>query len=392
VDGAGSVQRFFLITLPLLRPALLVVLLFRVLDAFRVFDLFYVLSGQGGLQSLSTYVFTKVLRSSVFIGEGMAASVFAYALALLVALGFVALLLRTQEATAAGDGGSDWGSPGGARPSGGAASRLASRAVVGLALVAVLAPLLYVLKMSLSPPLDLSATPPTLLPSGLFLGSYAGVLGNPAVVGSLFDSLAISGPTTLLVLLLAAPAAYAFSRARPRAGGGLLLAVVLAVAFFPQVAVLTPLLVQLGAVGLANTYWAAIIPNTGFLLPLAVWFLASFFRDVPVEVEEAARLDGASDRQVLARITLPLTAPGVLATGALVFVLAWNDSVFARTLIFDAAMQPITALLGDFVANLNVAVAYGLASAAAVVAALVPVLLILASGRLIARGLLGGPR
>ena len=391
VDGAGAAQRFFLVTLPLLWPAVLVALLFRVLDALRVFDLFYVLAGRE-LESLSTYVFTKVLRSNLFIGVGMAASVFAYALALLVALGFVALLLRAQEGSAAADSGPDGGAAQGARPSGGAAStRAASYAVVGLALAASLGPLLYALKMSLSPAGDLLAAPPTVLPSGLSLGFYAGLLGDPTVTTGLLNSAAIAGLTTLLVLLLAAPAAYAVSRSRAGGGSRLLLAVVLAVAFFPQVAVLTPLLVQLGALGVTNTYWAAVVPNSGFLLPLAVWFLASFLREVPREAEEAARVDGASAPQALARITLPLAAPGVFATGALVFVLAWNDFIFARTLIFDAGAQPITVLLGDFVASVSVAQIYGLATAGAVVATLVPVALILVSGRIVARGLLGGP-
>lgn len=385
VDGAGAAQRFLLVTLPLLRPALLVVLLFRVLDALRVFDLFYVLGGQK-LRSLSTYVFTKVLRSTLFIGVGMAASVFVYALALLVALGFLALLLRGQEGTDAADSGQDGVSLVGVRPAGGAAF-----AVVAAALVASLAPLLYVLKTSLSTVADLSATPPSILPRGLSPDSYVGLLADPAVTKSLFNSLVIAGSTTLLVLLLASPAAYAAARSAIGGGSQLLLAAVLAVAFFPQVSVLTPLFVQLRALGLANTYWAAIIPNTGFLLPLAVWFLASFLRAVPREIEEAARVDGASAPQVLARITLPLAAPGVLAVGALVFVLAWNEFVFARTLIFDLGTQPVTALLGDFVASLNVAQAYGLAAAGAVVATLVPVALILVSGRFVARGLLGGP-
>jgi multiple sugar transport system permease protein len=392
VDGASAAQRLMLVTLPLLRPTLLVVLLYRALDALRVFDLFYVLGGRE-LGSLSTYVFTRVLRSGLFIGVGMAASVFAYVLALLLAVGFAALLVRAREATAAEGSGLDAGPPVGARPAGGAAaSAAASYGVVALALAAALTPLLFVAKLSLSPPGELLAAPPALLPVSISFGSYAGLLGNPAFVQSLLNSAAIAGSTTLLVLLLAAPAAYALSRSRAGAADQLLLAAVLAVAFFPQVAVLTPLLVQLRALGLANSYWASVVPNTGFLLPLAVWFLASFFGGVPREVEEAARVDGASASQVLARVTLPLAAPGVLATGALVFVLAWNDFVFARTLIFDVGTQPVTVLLGDFVASLNAAEAYGLAAAGAVLAALPPVALVLAFGRRVAGGLSGGRR
>lgn len=383
VDGANVAQRLLRVKLPLLKPVLLVVLLFRTLDALRVFDLLYVLSGRD-LVSLATYIYTNVLRSNLFIGLGMAASVSVYIVALLMAFMFAALLrvqdsvdnLETNEASRF--------SP---LTRAGGVTNATSLVVVAIAISSFLVPLALVLKMSLSTPADLSTAPPSVLPRSFSPDYYLSLLSTPSFMRSLFNSTVIACSTVLVVMLLAAPAAYAIVRARP-VGSRIFLAIVLAIAFFPQVAVLTPLLVQFGILNFADTYWAAIVPSTGFLLPLAIWFLVFFVREVPKEIEEAAMVDGASALQTLSRITLPLAAPGVLVTSSLIFVLVWNDFVFARTLILDDVKQPVTVLLGDFVAGINAPEAYGFAAAGAIVTTLLPAALIVACGGLLARKLL----
>jgi len=116
--------------------------------------------------------------------------------------------------------------------------------------------------------------------------------------------------------------------------------------------------VQLREIGVVGTQLGAIIPRTVFFLPFAVWLLATFFRELPAEVEDAARVDGARETQVLTRVILPLAAPAVFATGAFIFVLSWNEFVFASTFTFYES-RPITVGLADLMAGMSAAAPTG---------------------------------
>jgi ABC-type sugar transport system permease subunit len=380
VDGAGALQRFFRITLPLLKPALLVVLLIRLLDAFRVFDLFRVLGGQN-LTSLSTYVYQNVMLSQINFGLGNAAAVFVFACAFLGSLLF-AFVLRAQASTDLAHSGLQRDAQ---MDRGGAfddRSGLALTVTGGLLSALFLAPLAWVFWVSVvHAPGGSAVTGPSLL-------SYPAILlGTPLVVG-LLNSAIIAGSTTALTLILACPAAYALARfGLPYSNG--LLGILLAVAFFPPVAVLVPLLVQLRQSGLAGTQLAAIIPDTIFFLPFAIWLLATFFRELPAEVEDAARVDGAGRLRVLSSVVAPLAAPSLFATGAFVFVLSWNELIFASTFTLGEYVRPVTVVLSDLVAQARMGFPGPLA-AGSLVAALPPVALFLAfRGRILA-GLTGG--
>jgi ABC-type glycerol-3-phosphate transport system permease component len=378
VDGAGAWQRFFSITLPLLKPALLVVLLLRLLDAFRVFDLFSVL-GNRNLISLSTYVYQDVMLSQINFGLGNAAAVFMFLCAFLVSLSF-AFVLRTQSSTGLAFSGlqRDVDREGTVADRGRPALGILGGVIAALFLV----PLVWVFWVSVAhaPGSGGAVTGPSLLSYPMVL------LGTPLTVG-LINSTIIAGSTAVLTLVLACPAAYALARfVLPYSNG--LLGVMLAIAFFPPVALLVPLLVQLRESGLIGTQLGAIVPDTVLFLPFAIWLLTTFFRELPAEVEDAARVDGAGRLRVLTSVIVPLAAPSLFATGVFVFVLAWNELIFASTFTLSEFVRPVTVVLSDLVAEARLGFSGPLA-AAALVAALPPALLFLVFRRRILAGLTG---
>jgi ABC-type glycerol-3-phosphate transport system permease component len=378
VDGAGAWQRFFSITLPLLKPALLVVLLLRLLDAFRVFDLFRVL-GNRNLPSLSTYVYQDVMLSQINFGLGNAAAVFMFLCAFLASLTF-AFVLRAQASTGLAFSGLQRDVDRQGTVVGRGRSGLG---ILGLAVAALfLAPLVWVFWVSVAhaPGSEGAVTGPSLLSYPMVL------LGTPLTLG-LVNSAIIAGSTAILTLVLACPAAYALARfGLPYSNG--LLGVMLAIAFFPPVALLVPLLVQLRESGLIGTQLGAIVPDTVLFLPFAIWLLTTFFREMPAEVEDAARVDGAGRLRVLTAVVVPLAAPSLFATGVFVFVLAWNELIFASTFTLSEFVRPVTVVLSDLVAEARFGFSGPLA-AAALVAALPPALLFLVFRRRILAGLTG---
>src|SRR5919112_2535324 len=382
VDGAGALQRFFSITLPLLKPALLVVLVLRLLDAFRVFDLFRVL-GADNLASLSTYVYQDVMLSQINFGLGNAAAVFMFLCAFLASL-FFAFVLRAQASTGLAHSGLQRVEDGTGDGPGYGRSGLALVALGGMLSALFLAPLAWVFWVSVAHAPGAgggAVTGPSLL-------SYPVVLFDSSLTAGLANSAIIAGSTAALTLVLACPAAYALARfGLPYANG--LLGIMLAVAFFPPVALLVPLLVQLRESGLIGTQLGAIVPDTVFFLPFAIWLLATFFRELPAEVEDAAKVDGAGRLRVLTSVVMPLAAPSLFATGAFVFVLSWNELIFASTFTLSEYVKPVTVVLSDLVAEARLGFPGPLA-AASLVAALPPVVLFLVFRGRIFAGLTGG--
>src|SRR5215212_340582 len=383
VDGANALQRFFRITLPLLRPVLLVVLLLRLLDAFRVFDLFMVLGDQN-LDSLSTYVYQDVMLSQIHFGLGNAAAVFMFLCAFLASL-FFALILRAQASSGLAHSGlqRDSRRNRGVTGRGSGRSGLTLGALGGLLSVLFLAPLGWVFWVSVAQGPGAAGgavTGPSLL-------SYPMVLQYTDLTTGLVNSAIIAGSTAVLTLVLACPAAFALARfGLPYSNG--LLGIMLAIAFFPPVALLVPLLVQLRESGLIGTQLGAIVPDTVFFLPFAIWLLATFFRELPTEVEDAAKVDGAGRLRVLTSVVMPLAAPSLFATGVFVFVLAWNELIFASTFTLSEYVRPVTVVLSDLVAEARMGFPGPLA-AGSLLAALPPVVLFLAFRRRILAGLTG---
>jgi multiple sugar transport system permease protein len=262
----------------------------------------------------------------------------------------------------------------------------AALAAVAL-IVLTMAPIIWVLKMSLLPRLELFASPPTLLPHDLTLNSYRTVFTDPAFRRGLLNSLFIAGATTTACLVIGAPAAYSLARLQFRFRSGVM-AGILALAFFPAAAVVAPLFIQFHRVDLLNTFTAIILVDTVFALPLVVWILTAFFRQLPLDLEDAARVDGASVLQTFRRVIVPLAAPGVASAAIITFIVAWNEFLFANTFLFDTEHWPATVAIPNF-ATLHT-VDYGAQAAASLVLTVPLAVLVLVTQRRIVAGLTAG--
>jgi ABC-type glycerol-3-phosphate transport system permease component len=201
------------------------------------------------------------------------------------------------------------------------------------------------------------------------------------------NSVIVASATTVLALLAGAPCAYALARWRFR-GRITVLALVLAISMFPQISIVPPLFLLLRAVGLINTYPGLVLPYLTFAMPLTVWFLVTVFRQLPVEIEEAALMDGASRLQTFSRIVLPLATPGLVTTGLLTFLYSWNEFLFALTFTLGPERHTVPVAIALFRGQYQVP--WGQVLAAALVATAPIALLVLAAQRRLVSGLTAG--
>ncbi len=248
-------------------------------------------------------------------------------------------------------------------------------------------PLIWVFKMSIITRTELSASPPTILPNNPTNQEYGQIFADPAFQKALINSTIIAGVTTVLCLFFGSLAAYAIARLRFRFKSPIM-TLILAISFFPQVAIIAPLFIQFSAIGVIDTYWSVIIADTVFALPLTVWILVAFFRELPFDLEEAAKVDGATTLQAFQKVIVPLSAPGVFTTAILTFIFAWNDYIFANTFLFTPDTQPVTVVIPNFATVYTVD--YGAQAAAAVVVTVPLVVLVLIFQRRIVSGLTAG--
>ncbi|HCF86861.1 MAG TPA: sugar ABC transporter permease, partial [Ktedonobacter sp.] len=211
---------------------------------------------------------------------------------------------------------------------------------------------------------------------------------QPAFAKDLLNSTIVAIVTTILALLFGSIAAYAIARTKFRGKGGVL-AIILSVQMFPLIALVGPLFVFFtGTINVYNTYVALIIPYLVIALPVTVYFLTSFFRDLPPDLEEAALVDGTTRLGALWRIVLPLTAPGVFTTAILSFITVWNDFLFGLTMTNDSNAQTVTVAIPLF--NGEHQIAFGEVSAAAIVVTIPLVIMVLFLQRRIVSGLTAG--
>jgi multiple sugar transport system permease protein len=248
-------------------------------------------------------------------------------------------------------------------------------------------PLLWVFKMSIVTKAELFATPPTILPQDLSSESWTKVVGDPVFQKALINSTIIAGVTTVICLFFGSIAAYAIARLRFRFKGTVM-TLILAISFFPAVAIIAPLFIQFTALGIIDTYASVIITDTVFALPLTIWLLVAFFRELPVDLEDAAKVDGATTIQAFRKVIVPLAAPGVFTTAILTFIFAWNEFLFANTFLFDESTQPVTVVIPNFATIYTVD--YGSQAAASVVVTVPLVIMVLFFQRRIVSGLTAG--
>ncbi len=198
-----------------------------------------------------------------------------------------------------------------------------------------LAPLYWTFITSIKNGVEMFVSPPTLFPHSVDLSNYVQVINSPFFLPTLKNSALIALFTTLISLFFGILCSYALARTR-FLGKSVVLSTILSVNMFPFIAMVGPLFVLFtSSLYIYNTYTALIIPDLLLTLPLTIWFLNSFFREMPIDLEEAARVDGASRMRTLWEILIPLAAPGVFSVTILSFIAVWNDFLFGFTLTSD---------------------------------------------------------
>ncbi|MFM2357135.1 MAG: hypothetical protein RLZZ528_2871 [Pseudomonadota bacterium] len=219
--------------------------------------------------------------------------------------------------------------------------------------------------------------------------NYEAVLNGRNFIRSIGNSIFIASLTVGFALFLAVTASYALARVRFR-GRGLLLMTILAVSMFPQIAVLAGLFELVRFLGIFNTPWAMILSYTIFTLPFTVWILTTFMRDLPVEIEEAAIVDGASPWVIITKVFMPLLWPALVTTGLLAFIGAWNEFLFALTFTSSETTRTIPVAIGLLSGASQQEIPWGPIMAASVIVTVPLIVLVLIFQRKIVAGLTAG--
>ena len=261
--------------------------------------------------------------------------------------------------------------------------------VMGPVLIVVwtLLPVVWILSMSFKDGDDIING--RFLPGTWTLDNYRTVFGTPLFTSALRNSIGISLIATVLSVMIATVAAYAIARL-DFPGKKTVLSIALAIAMFPAVSMVGPLFDIWRSVGLYDTWLGLIIPYMSFTLPLSLWTLSAFFREIPWEMEQAAQVDGATPWQAFRKVIVPLAAPGVFTAAILTFFFAWNDFVFAISLTSTNAARPVPAALALFTGESQFQQPAAAISAASVVVTVPVIVLVLLFQRRIVAGLTAG--
>ena len=219
--------------------------------------------------------------------------------------------------------------------------------------------------------------------------NYETVLGGRNFVRSIGNSVFIATTTVIFALFLAVTASYALARVRFR-GRGFLLMAILAVSMFPQIAVLAGLFELVKFLGIFNTPWAMILSYVIFTLPFTVWVLTTFMRDLPVEIEEAAIVDGATPWIIITKVFLPLLWPALVTTGLLAFIGAWNEFLFALTFTSSETTRTVPVAIALLSGASQQEIPWGPIMAASVIVTVPLIILVLIFQRKIVAGLTAG--
>ena len=260
---------------------------------------------------------------------------------------------------------------------------------LGVVIAWSLAPFLWQIITSLKTGEEIAALPVTYFPSAPNLRNYQALFTRKPFAQYLFNSFFISSASTVLCVGISALAAYTFARLNFRGSPTLLTALVV-ISFFPTIVFFFPLYEIVRAAGLANHPLALIIPYTTFNLPFSILVLTTFFRGIPLEIEEAAKMDGFGRWQILRRIILPLAAPALATTAILVFIFAWNEFLLALTFMTNDRMKTVTAGIAALSGTTMHELPWGPIAASIVVSTLPLVLLVVICQRRIIQGLTAG--
>ncbi|HUB99536.1 MAG TPA: carbohydrate ABC transporter permease [Solirubrobacterales bacterium] len=264
---------------------------------------------------------------------------------------------------------------------------------IGIVVVLAFAliPVIWLISISLKPPNEI--TDQRFIPASVSFDNYKslfeGGIDDSPFLKPLINSIAIALITTVVAITLASFTAYAIARLE-FPGKRLILAGALAIAMFPPISTVGPLFDMWRALGIYDTYLGLIIPYLTFALPLAIYVLVAFFREIPWDLEQAAQVDGATPWQAFRKVILPLAAPGVFTAAILVFIFCWNDFVFAISLTSSDASRTVPAALAFFTGESTFTAPTGSIAAAAVVVTIPIIVFVLIFQRRIVSGLTAG--
>lgn len=250
-------------------------------------------------------------------------------------------------------------------------------------------PFYWAIASSLTPPSRLFDTPTQYFPAQPTLNAYITVFNNNTFRRALLNSAVVSAVTVLLSLAIGAFGAYALGRMNFR-GKTLILYTVLSMTMFPAIAILGSLFTMVRALGIYNSWWALILTYMTFTLPFTVWVLSNFFKSLPAELEQAAYVDGATTFQTFYMILLPLTAPGLVTTGLLAFIAAWNEFLYALTFTLNDNARTVPVAIALFSGEQQFEIPWADIMAAAVVVTIPLVILVLVFQQRLVDGLTAG--
>jgi ABC-type glycerol-3-phosphate transport system permease component len=232
-------------------------------------------------------------------------------------------------------------------------------------------PLIWMLASSFKDPVEITSLPPRLLPDAPYLGNYEALLAGDFWRWFL-NSIIVASGTVVIVIILGTLGAYSLTRfSYP--GQKVVSVAILFTYLFPSVLMLVPLFLIIVSFGIMDTYWALVLADMTFALPFSLWLLRSYFLALPVQVEEAAMIDGASRFASFFEVVLPQVTPGLISTAIFTFILAWDDYLFASVFTSTAEMKTLPVGIAHYASELNAE--WGILMAASV-AVTIPVLIL----------------
>jgi multiple sugar transport system permease protein len=260
-------------------------------------------------------------------------------------------------------------------------------AAIVIVIIGSLIPVVWIISLSFKDPSTIADG--SFLPTKWTWINYSGIFKQSLFTDALRNSIGIALIATLIAVVLACFAAYAIARLE-FPGKRLVLVFALAIAMFPPISIVGPLYNVWRNIGLYDTWPGLIIPYMTFALPLSIFTLSAFFREIPWELEQAAQVDGATPFQAFFKVIAPLAAPGVFTTAILVFLFCWNDFVFAISLTSTSKAETVPAAIASFPGASQFTAPIGSIAAAAVVVTIPIIVIVLLFQRRIVAGLTAG--
>ncbi|HRW11164.1 MAG TPA: carbohydrate ABC transporter permease [Caldilineaceae bacterium] len=250
-------------------------------------------------------------------------------------------------------------------------------------------PFYWAVASSFTPASALFTTPVHYFPENPTASAYITIFNNPDFRRALLNSAIVAITTVVISLVIGAFGAYALGRLRFR-GRSIVLYTILSMTMFPAIAILGSLFTMVRALGIYNTPYALILTYMTFTLPFTIWVLSNFFKSLPLDLEQAAYVDGATPFQTFYMILLPLTAPGLVTTGLLAFIGAWNEFLYALTFTIDARTRTVPVAIALFSGEQEFEIPWADIMAAAVVVTIPLVILVLVFQQRLVEGLTAG--